>query len=74
MTDFFENMISERLGGKNFGKSTAIYKFELIKRAKAAAKLEKKAAKKQSKLADESAKAQKKKKKKHAVEEIPHTA
>ncbi|HQM70988.1 MAG TPA: aminotransferase class I/II-fold pyridoxal phosphate-dependent enzyme, partial [Bacteroidales bacterium] len=39
MTDFFENMISERLGGKNFGKSTAIYKFELIKRAKAAAKL-----------------------------------
>ena len=39
MTDFFENMISERLGGKSFGKSTAIYKFELIKRAKAAAKL-----------------------------------
>lgn len=32
-------MISERLGGRNFGKSTAIYKFELIKRAKAAAKL-----------------------------------
>ncbi len=26
------------LGGKNFGKSTAIYKFEIIKRAKAAAK------------------------------------
>lgn len=39
MTDFFEDKISERLGGRNFGKSTAIYKFELIKRAKAAAKL-----------------------------------
>jgi LL-diaminopimelate aminotransferase len=38
MSDFFENKISERLGGKNFGKSTAIYKFELIKRAKAAAR------------------------------------
>jgi LL-diaminopimelate aminotransferase len=40
MTDFFEDKIAERLGGKNFGKSTAIYKFELIKRAKAAAKKE----------------------------------
>ncbi len=39
MTDFFEDKISERLGGSSFGKSTAIYKFELIKRAKAAAKL-----------------------------------
>jgi len=39
MQDFFEDKISERLGGKSFGKSTAIYKFELIKRAKAAAKL-----------------------------------
>ena len=39
MTDFFEDKISERLGGKSFGKSTVIYKFELIKRAKAAAKL-----------------------------------
>jgi LL-diaminopimelate aminotransferase len=39
MTDFFEDKIAERLGGKDFGKSTAIYKFELIKRAKAAAKL-----------------------------------
>jgi LL-diaminopimelate aminotransferase len=38
MTDFFDDKISERLGGVNFGKSTAIYKFELIKRAKAAAK------------------------------------
>jgi LL-diaminopimelate aminotransferase len=39
MISFFDNKISERLGGINFGKSTAIYKFELIKRAKAAAKL-----------------------------------
>jgi LL-diaminopimelate aminotransferase len=38
MKDFFENKISDRLGGINFGKSTTIYKFELIKRAKAAAK------------------------------------
>jgi LL-diaminopimelate aminotransferase len=36
--DFFENLISERLGGKNFGKSTEIYKFEKIKRAKAEAR------------------------------------
>jgi len=40
MDEFFEDKIAERLGGKNFGKSTAIYKFELIKRAKAAAKKE----------------------------------
>jgi LL-diaminopimelate aminotransferase len=39
MIAFFDDKISERLGGINFGKSTAIYKFELIKRAKAAAKL-----------------------------------
>jgi LL-diaminopimelate aminotransferase len=38
MTDFFDDKISERLGGKSFGKSTVIYKFELIKRAKAAAR------------------------------------
>lgn len=37
--DFFETLIAERLGGKNFGKSTEIYKFEKIKRAKAEAKL-----------------------------------
>jgi LL-diaminopimelate aminotransferase len=36
--DFFENKIAERLGGKNFGKSTAIYKFQMIKEAKAAAR------------------------------------
>jgi LL-diaminopimelate aminotransferase len=38
MTSFFDDKIAERLGGRNFGKSTAIYKFELIKRAKAEAK------------------------------------
>ena len=38
MTNFFDDKISERLGGANFGKSTVIYKFEIIKRAKAAAK------------------------------------
>ncbi len=36
--NFFDDKIAERLGGTNFGKSTAIYKFELIKRAKAEAK------------------------------------
>lgn len=40
MSDFFEDKIAERLGGRSFGKSTAIYKFELIKRAKAAARKE----------------------------------
>jgi len=38
MTNFFDDKISERLGGSSFGKSTTIYKFEIIKRAKAAAK------------------------------------
>ncbi len=38
MTDFFDDKISERLGGSSFGKSTVIYKFEQIKRAKAAAR------------------------------------
>jgi len=38
MINFFDDKISDRLGGVNFGKSTVIYKFELIKRAKAAAK------------------------------------
>jgi len=38
METFFDDKISERLGGVNFGKSTVIYKFEIIKRAKAAAK------------------------------------
>lgn len=35
---YFENLIAERIGGKKFGKDTAIYKFEKIKRAKDAAK------------------------------------
>jgi LL-diaminopimelate aminotransferase len=38
MDNFFDDKIAERLGGLNFGKSTVVYKFELIKRAKAAAK------------------------------------
>jgi LL-diaminopimelate aminotransferase len=38
--NFFDSKIAERLGGINFGKSNEIYKFELIKRAKAAAKKE----------------------------------
>lgn len=38
MTSFFDDKISERLGGVNFGKSTVIYKFEIIKRAKAASR------------------------------------
>lgn len=40
MVNFFDDKIADRLGGINFGKSTEIYKFELIKRAKAAAKKE----------------------------------
>src|SRR5664280_71741 len=39
MADFFYDKIAERLGGTSFGKSTVIYKFELIKRAKAAARI-----------------------------------
>lgn len=38
MDNFFDDKIAERLGGSTFGKSTEIYKFELIKRAKSAAK------------------------------------
>lgn len=38
MANFFEDKIADRLGGKMFGKSTEIYKFELIKRAKARAR------------------------------------
>jgi len=40
MLNFFDDKISERLGGVNFGKSAVIYKFEIIKRAKAAARKE----------------------------------
>jgi len=38
MNNFFDDKIADRLGGISFGKSTVIYKFELIKRAKAEAK------------------------------------
>jgi len=38
MTDsYIQQLFAERIGGKTFGKSTAIYKFEKIKRAKRAA-------------------------------------
>ena len=35
---YIQNLFAERIGGANYGKSTAIYKFEKIKRAKRAAK------------------------------------
>jgi LL-diaminopimelate aminotransferase len=34
---YIQNLFAERIGGKQYGKSTAIYKFERIKRAKRAA-------------------------------------
>src|SRR5436190_10304334 len=34
---YIQNLFAERVGGKNYGKSTAIYKFEKIKRARIAA-------------------------------------
>src|SRR5205085_1939758 len=34
---FIQNLFAERIGGAQYGKSTAIYKFEKIKRAKRAA-------------------------------------
>src|SRR5271154_1084994 len=34
---YLQNLFAERIGGKMYGKSTAIYKFEKIKRAKRAA-------------------------------------
>lgn len=34
---YFQSMFAERIGGANYGKGTAIYKFEKIKRAKRAA-------------------------------------
>ena len=34
---YIQNLFAERIGGKEYGKSTAIYKFEKIKRAKRAA-------------------------------------
>lgn len=38
---YIQNLFAERIGGAQYGKSTAIYKFEKIKRAKIAAKAEK---------------------------------
>lgn len=35
---YIQGLYAERIGGANYGKSTAIYKFEKIKRAKAAAR------------------------------------
>jgi LL-diaminopimelate aminotransferase len=37
MDSFIQNLIADRIGGKTYGKSTEIYKFEKIKRAKRAA-------------------------------------
>ncbi len=37
---YIQQNFADRIGGANYGKDTAIYKFEKIKRAKAAAKLE----------------------------------
>src|SRR5947207_15350811 len=34
---YIQNLFAERIGGKNYGKSTAIYKIEKIKRARLAA-------------------------------------
>jgi len=34
---YIQSLFAERIGGKNYGKTTAIYKFEKIKRAKRAA-------------------------------------
>src|SRR5205809_4075309 len=34
---YIQNLFAERIGGRQYGKSSAIYKFEKIKRAKRAA-------------------------------------
>src|SRR5205809_4110066 len=34
---YIQNLFADRIGGKSYGKDTAIYKFEKIKRAKRAA-------------------------------------
>ena len=36
--DYMQGLFAERIGGEGFGKDTTIYKFEKIKRAKAAAR------------------------------------
>lgn len=38
MESYIQGLFAERIGGSQYGKSTAIYKFEKIKRAKAAAR------------------------------------
>ena len=38
MESYIQNLFAERIGGKSYGKGTAIYKFEKIKRAKRAAR------------------------------------
>jgi len=38
MDSYFQSFFAERIGGARYGKSNAIYKFEKIKRAKAAAR------------------------------------
>jgi len=40
MDTYIQELIAERIGGNKFGKDTVLYKFEKIKRAKAAAALE----------------------------------
>jgi LL-diaminopimelate aminotransferase len=37
MESYIQNLFADRIGGKSYGKGTAIYKFEKIKRAKRAA-------------------------------------
>ena len=39
MESYIQGLFADRIGGKSFGKDTVLYKFEKIKRAKAAAKL-----------------------------------
>ncbi|WP_308605035.1 LL-diaminopimelate aminotransferase [uncultured Fibrobacter sp.] len=40
MSDYIQNLFADRIGGKNFGKGTVLYKFEKIKRARRAAEAE----------------------------------
>ena len=40
MSDYIQNLFAVRIGGKNFGKETVLYKFEKIKRARRAAEAE----------------------------------
>lgn len=40
MSDYIQNLFADRIGGKNFGLGTVLYKFEKIKRARRAAEKE----------------------------------